>query len=184
MKALSSAVLFISALISGCQSVPSSTGTANPDAITAQKNNTTFSGFPGDHSQLELASDREGLLIFIDRSADYRPYTKVIFDPVDAYVTPNPEIKNVLCVRAAITGIQPVKPPAEGTDYVPIKAVVNLGSEAVDAAPRIVGMSAEMKVLDARGKRVAAPGRPRKCGNGRPRSRRCCALRLSATVSC
>ncbi len=157
MKALSSAVLFIFALNSGCQSVPSSSGSANPDAITAQKNNTKFSGFPGDQSQPELASEREGLLIFIDRSADYRPYAQVIFDPVDVYVTPNPEIKNVLCVPAAITGIQPVKPPAQGTGYIPVKAVVNLGREAVDAAPRIVETSAEMKVLDARGKRVAAP---------------------------
>jgi hypothetical protein len=198
-KVRSSAVLFILALTAGCQSAPSSSGSGSagkPDAATAQKDNTKFSSFLGDYSQLKPASDREGVLLFIDRSADYRPYTKVMFDPVQVHVTPNPEHKDVprddlarmgdgllqsfkqalepeyqvvtkpgpdvLRVRTAITGIQPAKPSAGVIDYLPIKAVFNIGREAAGAGPRVAEMSAEMEILDPSGKRVAAATATRK----------------------
>lgn len=195
MKVQSSAILFILAMTAGCQSPPSSSGGEAPDVVTA-KDNTKFSGFLSDYSQLKPASDRDGVLIFIDRSADYRPYTKVMFDPVQVYVTPNPEYKevpreelarmgenllssfkqalapeyqvvstpgpDVLRVRTAITGIQPVKPPMGVTDFLPIKAVFNVGREAAGAGPRVAEMAAEMEVLDPSGKRVAAATATRK----------------------
>lgn len=58
MKVQLSAILFILALIAGCQSAPRSSGAAEADAVTAQKDNTKFSGFLGDYSQLQPASDR------------------------------------------------------------------------------------------------------------------------------
>lgn len=197
MKVRSSVFLFSLAMIAGCQSSPSSSsGAANPNVVTAQADNTKHSGFLSDYSQLQPAPDREGVLIFIDRSADYRPYTKVMFDPVQVYVTPNPEYKevprdelarmgenllnsfkqalapeyqvvstpgpDVLRVRTAITGIQPVKPPMGVTDYLPIKAVFNVGREAVSAGPRVAEMAAEIEVLDPSGKRAAAATATRK----------------------
>lgn len=206
MKIRWSAVLSILALTAGCQSTPSSspgsasstpdsTGTAAPE-MAAQNPNSKFSGFLGDYSQLKPAPDREGVLLFIDRSADYRPYTKVMFDPVLVYVTPNPDYPevprdeltrmsdgllssfkqalepayqvvtqpgpDVLRVRTAITGIEPVKPPAGVVDYLPVKALFNVGREAAGAGPRVPEMSVELEVLDPSGKRVAAATASRK----------------------
>lgn len=98
MKIPSSSILFILAMAVGCQSTtPTSTsgGAGNPDVVTAQKDNAKYSGFLSDYSQLQPASDREGVLLFIDKSVDYRPYTKVMFDPVQMFVSPNPEYKEV-----------------------------------------------------------------------------------------
>jgi hypothetical protein len=158
--------------------------------------NSKFSGFLGDYSQLKPTPDREGVLLFIDRSADYRPYTKVMFDPVQIYVTQNPDYPavprdeltrmsdglmssfkqaleppyqivtqpgpGVLRVRTAITGLQPVKPPAGAVDYLPVKALFNVGREAAGAGPRVAEMSVEIEVLDPSGKRVAAATATRK----------------------
>ena len=199
MKVRWSPILFILALTAGCQSNPSPSATASaekPDAVTTQKGSSAFSGFLSDYSQLQPAPDREGVLLFIDRSADYRPYTKVMFDPTEFYVTPNPDYPEVphnelarmgedlqrsfmealapeyqvvsqpgpgvLRVRTAITGIQPVKPPAGVTDFLPIKAIFNVGREAAGAGPRVAELSAVMEILDPSGKRVAAATATRK----------------------
>lgn len=168
MRVRWSPILFILALSTGCQSTtpsPSEGASAeNPEVVTAEKGKSTFSGFLGDYSQLQPAPDREGVLLFIDRSADYRPYSKVMFDPMQFYVTPNPDYPevprdelvrmgeslqrsfqqalvpayqvvsqpgpDVLRVRTAITGIQPAKPAMGVTDYIPIKAIFNIGREA------------------------------------------------------
>lgn len=194
MRVPRSAILSILALLAGCQSTagPAGTasGTAPPNGVTEPGGSAQFSGFLGDYSQLKPAADREGVLIFIDRSADYRPYKKVMFDPVQLYVTPNPESPeiprdelqrmsdglvrsftmalepeyqvvtqpgpDVLRVRTAITGIQAAKPPAGLVDYIPIKALFNVGRAALGAAPRVAEMAAEIEVLDAGGRRVAA----------------------------
>jgi hypothetical protein len=201
------AVLFILALAAVCQSTasssPSTTASANPGSsgtatpeIETRNINSKFSGFLGDYSQLKPAPDREGVLLFIDRSADYRPYTKVRFDPVQIYLTPNPDYPevphheltrmsdslmssfkhalepayqivtqpgpDVLRVRTAITGLQPVKPPAGVVDYLPVKAIFNVGRDAAGAGPRVAEMSVEIEVLDPSGKRVAAATATRK----------------------
>jgi hypothetical protein len=183
MKLSSGAVILTLALAAGCQS----TGPQNPPP----------SGFLGDYSQLKPAPDREGVALYIDKSADYRPYTKVMFDPpVQVLVTPNPQQPpvpqdvlarigqqfqeslrhaleptyqvvntpgpDVLRVRAAITGLQPAKPPAGAIDYLPFKAIYNVGREAAGGGPRVAEMTAEMEVLDPNGKRLVAATSTRK----------------------
>lgn len=155
-----------------------------------------YSGFLSDYSKLQPAPDREGIQLFIDRSRDYRAYTKVKFDPIEVYLTPNPEYKGlqpdalkrmtdvfqssfrkalgseyqvvdqpgpgVLRVRAAITGVQATKPPLGATDFIPIKALFNIGRAAAGASPQVAEMTAEIEVLDEKGTRVAAAVASRK----------------------
>jgi len=155
-----------------------------------------YSGFLADYSKLQPAPDREGTQLFLDRSRDYKGYTKVLFDPVEVYLTPNPEYKGlqpdalkrmtdvflnafkkalgsdyqvvdalgpgVLRVRAAITGVQAVKPPLGATDFIPVKAIFNLGRAAAGASPQVAEMTAEFEVLDEKGVRVAAAVATRK----------------------
>ena len=63
---------------------------------------------------------------------------------------------DVLRVRLAITGVQPVPTPIGVTDFLPIKAVFNVGRAAVGASPRLAEMSAEMEVLDGQNRQFAA----------------------------
>lgn len=84
-------ILAILALTAGCRSRPPPAETPTVVAAPAAKP----SGFLGDYSQLQPAPDRSGVLIFVDRTADYRPYTKVMFFPVQLYVTPNPEVAEI-----------------------------------------------------------------------------------------
>jgi hypothetical protein len=180
MRVTLGTVLISAALLSGCAS------TSPPPQ----------SGFLGDYSQLQPAQDREGVMLYIDRRADLRPYTKLLFDPVQVLATapadqaqlapdvlqriggqfqaslrrelapvyqvvdvPGPD---VLRVRSAITNIQPAKPDAGAMDYVPIKALYNVGREAAGAGPRVAEMQAEVEVLDPAGKRVVAATATRK----------------------
>jgi len=53
------------------------------------------SGFLNDYSKLQPAKDREGVLVFINKTADYSEYTKIMFEPVQVYLTPNPDYKGV-----------------------------------------------------------------------------------------
>jgi len=185
------AILCILALAAGCQS----SSTSSSGEAPAQNGETKFSGFLGDYSQLRPAPDREGVLLYVDKSASYQPYTKVMFEPVQVLVTPNPEYQippeelarmsdallrsfrqalepayqvvtqpgpDVLRVRAAITGIQPAKPPTGATDFLPIKAIYNAGRAATGTSSRVAEMAAEMEVLDPSGKRVAAATATRK----------------------
>ena len=149
-----------------------------------------YSGFLGDYSQLQPAKDREGVLLYLDHSKDYHGYTKIMIDPVEVVLTPNPEYKgvrpdvlnrmtsdfekafkkafepdyqivtapgpDVLRLRAAITGVQVVKTPVSAVDFLPIKAVFNVGRAAAGASPHVAEMTAEMEVLDVSGNRLAA----------------------------
>lgn len=69
---------------------------------------------------------------------------------------------DVLRVRSAITHIQPAKPEAGAIDYLPFKAVYNVGREAAGAGPRVAEMQAEIEVLDPSGKRLVAATTTRK----------------------
>lgn len=156
--------------------------------------NPKFSGFLGDYSKLQPAKDREGTLLYIDRSADYRGYTKVMFDPVEVYLTPNPDYKglqpdtlkrmtdnvlasfmralepdyqvvsepgpDVLRVRTAITGVELVKPPMKPTDVIPMKFLYKAATGKLSSV--VPEMSAEVEVLDPRGRRLAAAAVTRK----------------------
>lgn len=186
MKISSGAVLFAIALTTGCATTGHESGTT---AIAP-------SGFLSDYSQLKPAADREGVMLYVDRNRNYRPFTKIMLDPVQVIVTPSPEQPqvprdalmristgfqeslrralepnyqivttpgpDVLRVRAAITGVQAARPTAGATDYIPLKALYNVGREAAGASPRVPEMAGEMEVLDPAGKRVAAATATRK----------------------
>jgi hypothetical protein len=149
-----------------------------------------YSGFLSDYSKLQPAADREGIWLFVNKTADYSGYKKIMFDPIEVYLTPNPDYKgvqpevlkrmtdafyasflatltpdyqivheggsDVLRVRAAITGVQLAKPPLTPTDFIPVKAVFNLGRAMAGDAPMVAEMTAEMEVLDPDGNRLAA----------------------------
>jgi hypothetical protein len=173
-KTATGALVIALALLGACKSTPENTQT----------------GFLGDYSQLQPAPDREGVMLYVDRGFDFRPFTKLMFDPVQVQVTPGPDqaqlppdvlqriggqfqqslqsnlspqyqIVNqpgpdVLHVRSAITNIEAVKPGPGVTDFLPIKAVYNVGREAAGAGPRVAEMKGEVEVLAPNGKRVMA----------------------------
>jgi hypothetical protein len=162
----------------------------------AQTQQPASSGFLADYSKLQPATDREGVRSWVDRSADFRQYSKVMFHPTVVVITPGPDYKgiqpdalkrmtddfsaafkkalspayqivnapgpDVLQVRLAITGVQPVSPGLNPTDLLPIKAVFNIGRAAAGQSPQVAEMTAEMEVLDATGKPVAAAVATRK----------------------
>jgi hypothetical protein len=162
------------ALLGACSSTPEHTQT----------------GFLGDYSQLQPAPDREGVMLYVDRSFDFRPYTRLYFDPVKIMVAPGPDAAQVppellqrisgqfqqsmraslapayqlesqpgpgvLRVRTAITGIEATKPGPGAIDFLPIKAIYNVGREAAGAGPRVAEMKSEVEVLAPDGKRVMA----------------------------
>lgn len=147
------------------------------------------SGFLSDYSKLEPAADREGVWLYLNKTADYSEYKKIMFDPIEVYLVPNPDYNgvqpgvlkrmtdgfygsflgaltpdyqivheegpDVLRVRAAITGVQLAKSPLKPTDFIPIKAVYNLGRDVAGDAPMVAEMTAEMEVLDPDGNRLA-----------------------------
>jgi hypothetical protein len=149
-----------------------------------------YSGFLSDYSKLQPAADREGIWLFINKIADYSGYKKIMFDPIEVYLAPNPDYKgvqpdvlkrmtdgfyasflgtltpdyqivheegpDVLRIRAAITGVQLVKPPLKPTDFIPVKAVFNLGRAMAGDAPMVAEMTAEMEILDPNGNLLAA----------------------------
>jgi hypothetical protein len=53
------------------------------------------SGFLGDYSQLRPAPDREGVMVYIKPDFDFRPYNKLMLDPVQVLVTPTPDEPSV-----------------------------------------------------------------------------------------
>lgn len=148
------------------------------------------SGFLGDYSKLKPAPDREGVLLYIDPAAKRGRYTKLMFRPVEVYVSPSAEYKgvqpdllkrmtdqflasftkaltpgyevvstpgpDVLQVRCAITGLQLVSPGITPIDFLPIKAVFNIGRAAAGKAPQVAELTAEMEVLDNDNRRLAA----------------------------
>lgn len=175
MKRLTKGAIVVAvALLGACKSTPEQTQT----------------GFLGDYSQLKPAPDREGVMLYIDQGFDFRPYTKLMFDPVQVLVTPKPDeppvppeviqrigqqfqqslVQNltpayqivdqpgpgVLRVRAAITGLEPAKPPPGVIDFLPLKAAFNVTREAVTTGPRVAELEAELEVLSPDNKRVAA----------------------------
>lgn len=187
------AVLFILVLVGGCKSTEPASSASSGSSGDAGMH---YSGFLGDYSQLKPVPDREGVMAYLDKNVDLRPYNKVTFDPVEVVMTPNPEYKGVpkealarmsenflasfrralspayevvsqpgpgvLRIRTAITGVQPAKPQKGAIDFLPIKAVINVGREAAGAGPRVAEMTAEMEVLDPTGKRVMAATANRK----------------------
>lgn len=153
-------------------------------------------GFLADYSKLQPVEGKEGVLRYLDKSVDLRPYTKLMIEPVQVFLAPNPEYKglqvdtlkrmsdayqqafvnavssgyqvvtqpgpDVLRIRLAITGVQPTSPPLGATDFIPIKAIFNLGRAAAGAAPKVAEISGEFELLAPDGKVVAAAVATRK----------------------
>ena len=172
-----------SVMLAGC----ATTNGGTESAAAAPVN----SGFLSDYSKLRPVEGKEGVQRYLDRSTNLKPYTKVFVDPVQVFVSNDPEAykglqpdvlkrmadsfntafvnavstgyqvvnapgPDVLRVRLAITGVQPVSPPLGVTDFIPIKAVYNVGREVAGKAPRVAELTAEMEVLDPQNRQVAA----------------------------
>lgn len=54
-----------------------------------------YSGFLSDYSQLRPAPGQPGTLIYVDHSINLRPYTKIIIDPVQVFLSENLEYRGV-----------------------------------------------------------------------------------------
>lgn len=74
---------------------------------------------------------------------------------LSGYQVVNQPGPDVLRVRLAITGIQPVKPELGATDFIPIKAIYNVARDASGNAQQVAELSAEAEVLDPAGRVVA-----------------------------
>jgi hypothetical protein len=53
------------------------------------------SGFLQDYSKLKAAPDKEGVMLYVNPAIKSRGYTKVVFQPVEVYVSPSAEYKGV-----------------------------------------------------------------------------------------
>jgi len=188
-----------SMLLAGCATTTGGAGSPAEAPINA--------GFLSDYSKLRPVEGKEGVQRFIDRSVDVKPYTKVFLDPVQVFVSNDPEAykgvqpdmlkrmadsfntafvsalnsgyqvvnapgQDVLRVRLAITGVQPVSPPLGVTDFIPIKAIFNAGRAATGGAPRVAEISAEIEILDGQGRPVAAAVATRKADQTLPQNDR------------
>ena len=175
------AITLALALLGGCAGTAR---TPNDRWLT----NAPYSGFLADYSKLHALPDHPGTLLYVDRSINLRPYTKIIIDPVQVFLSENldyrglqPEVllrmtetlssgfqkvmqsdyrvvtvagPDVLRIRLAITNVHPVELPLKPTDFIPIKALFNVGRAAIGESPRLVELSAEIEVLDPAGRVV------------------------------
>lgn len=51
------------------------------------------SGFLSDYSKLQPAADNPKTRLWVDKSFDFKPYTKILLDPVEVWVSPTSEYK-------------------------------------------------------------------------------------------
>jgi len=175
------AIILALMLLSGCAGPVSTRNESWPT-------NAPYSGFLADYSKLRPDPAHPGTLIYVDHSLNLRPYTKVIIDPVQVFLTENldyrgvqPEVllrmtntlsagfekvmqpdyqvvkaagPDVLRIRLAITNVHPVELPLKPSDFIPIKALVNVKHAAAGESPRLVELSAELEILDPAGRIV------------------------------
>src|SRR4051812_29241097 len=93
--------LLILVLTAACESAPPTSTAPPPEAGGASQVKTAsdplHSGFlPADvYPKLAPAPDREGVMMYVDRSRDYRPITKLLFEPTEVYLVPNPDYKGL-----------------------------------------------------------------------------------------
>lgn len=194
-KYLISTLAAASFVLAGCAGGGMSQGNGSAAAVPN-------SGFLSDYSKLRPVDGLDGSYRWMDTTANLRPYTKVMIDPVQIFVTHDPGYKgmdpaamgrmtdafrmefigalvsgyqvvnqpgpDVLRIRLAITGIQPVPPALGVTDFIPIKAVFNVARDAAGAAPRVAEMSGEAEVLDPKGHVVGAAVSTRKADKTLP----------------
>jgi len=83
----------LAALILGTSLAQAQESNAAKKAEAANTPQLAYSGFLGDYSGLRPVVDHKGLLKYINPETDFKPYTKVMFDPVEVYLVPNPNYK-------------------------------------------------------------------------------------------
>jgi hypothetical protein len=66
-----------------------------PTLAQAAQDGPARSGFLGDYSQLKPAADREGVLLYVNPAAKSRTFSKVMFRPVEVYVSESAEYKGI-----------------------------------------------------------------------------------------
>lgn len=192
MNIRSQALLVILLLVAGCSSMGGeSSGASGAGGTAASGTAARGSGFLGDYSQLRPAPDREGVMLYIDRSRDMRTYNKVMFDPVQVYATPGPDAAELSpAVRQRLNAnmlasfrkalepqYQVVNRPGPGVLRIRT-ALTGIETASPDKTAKdfmpiiavynlavgkeVVEMTGEMEVLDTNGKRVAAATATRK----------------------
>lgn len=77
---------------------------------------------------------------------------------------------DALRIRLAISGIQPAPTPMSATDFIPIKAIFNVARSAAGESPRVAEITAELEVLDNKGRQVAAAVTTRKSDKTLPQA--------------
>lgn len=81
-------------LLAGCAGGGSSGGSySSSDA--AATTNFKHSGFLSDYSRLKPVEGLDGSFRYIDTSANLKPYTKLLIEPVQIFMTPNPEYQGL-----------------------------------------------------------------------------------------
>jgi hypothetical protein len=83
----------LAALILGTSLAQAQESNAAKKAEAANTPQLAYSGFLGDYSGLRPVVGHKGLLKYINPETDFKPYTKVMFDPVEVYLVPNPKYK-------------------------------------------------------------------------------------------
>ena len=76
-----------SVLLAGCAGTTNGPNSASPAAETPQN-----SGFLSDYSKLRSVEGKEGVQRYVDRTADWRPYSKLYVEPVQIVVSAAPEV--------------------------------------------------------------------------------------------
>ena len=62
-------------------------------ALAADQPPAQNSGFLSDYSKLQPAADNPKTRLWVDKSFDFKPYTKILLDPVEVWVSPTSEYK-------------------------------------------------------------------------------------------
>jgi hypothetical protein len=102
---------------------------------------------------------------------------------LSGYQVVNQSGPDVLRVRLAITGIQPVKPELGATDFIPIKAIYNVARDASGNAQQVAEISAEAEVLDPTGRVVGQAVSTRKSDKTLPQGEKITWKDLQAIVA-
>lgn len=102
---------------------------------------------------------------------------------LSGYQVVNQPGPDVIRVRLAVTGIQPVKPDLGATDFIPIKAVFNVARDASGYAPQVAELSAEVEVLDPAGRVVGQAVSTRKADKTLPQGEKITWKDLQAIVA-
>ena len=84
----------------GASSGASTTGQSSSDSESPQvktASGTQYSGFLSKetYAKLKPVEKQEGVMRFIDASADLRSYRKILFEPTEVYIVPNPDYKGI-----------------------------------------------------------------------------------------